>query len=345
MTADRDPELAALLRAALAAEAERVEPAGDGLSRIRRRTAARPSWRDRWLVPGLALAGAAAVIAAVAVLPSVLPSDGGGLPAGAQTTATTRSATPSVPATSSPPTGSPTPDRTSAPVPGATVPPPTRRPTPSPPAPTRTEPAVTDLATVWPYASRAEGGERADRDVRDGVYPYLRDPGLTAVAFVGSFVGRDGLSAARLDAYPPGLRMLVSRDGRPVSTVFLVRVRAADDAPYVVVGASRADIDGPDSLTISAPPAVAGTDPLAVGGVLRRADGDPAPSVTVELREPGQDQPLARASVSVRVEGDATMTWSALLTPKRPATGGVVAAWTTDPDGGVLEFVAAPTAR
>ncbi len=67
-------DLEELLRRSLCTEAERVEPAGDGLRRIRERTVrpARGWWR--WRTPALVLAGAAAVVAALAAAPSVLPS-------------------------------------------------------------------------------------------------------------------------------------------------------------------------------------------------------------------------------------------------------------------------------
>jgi hypothetical protein len=254
-------------------------------------------------VPSLALAGAAAVLAAVAVLPRVLPSDGGDVPPGAART----TAAPASPAASA-----------------------SRTPTPS---------GVVDLATVWPYGSRREGGARADADVAAGRYPDLRDPEATAVDFVGSFVNPDGLTAAPLGAYEQGLRMLVSRDGRPVSTVFLVRVRIGDDAPYAVVNATRAAMDPPDSLTLDPPPPVRTTDAVTVGGTIR-ADGA-EPTVIVELRSPGQDEALAQTTVPVT---GGTGRWSGVLTPLRaPATTGVVAAWTADADGDVLEFVASPT--
>jgi hypothetical protein len=67
-------ELEELLRRSLRAEAERVEPAGDGLRRIREQTVRpRRGWW-RWRTPALVLAGAAAVVAALAAAPSVLPS-------------------------------------------------------------------------------------------------------------------------------------------------------------------------------------------------------------------------------------------------------------------------------
>jgi len=67
-------ELEELLRRSLHTEAEQIEPAGDGLRRIRERTVrpARGWWR--WRTPALVLAGAAAVVAALAAAPAVLPS-------------------------------------------------------------------------------------------------------------------------------------------------------------------------------------------------------------------------------------------------------------------------------
>lgn len=341
MSADRDPELEALLRSALSAEADEVEPAWDGLTRIRARVSARSSWLNRWAMPALALAGAAAVIAAITVLPQVLPDGRGGGTTPAAGSATTGAVSGSASVTSPPAaataTGSPGPAGAStprasgtAPVPGST--------TPS----TSPSEAVSDLATVWPYSSRLQGTKNADADIASGKYPHLRDAAATAVDFVGSFVGRDGLTAQRLDAYPPGVRMRVNRGDIPVSTVFLVRVRAGDDGPYVVVSASRDTLDPAERLTLAAPPAVRSTDAVAVGGQVRRDAGEAAPTVIVELREPGQDEPLAQTTVPVT---SADGSWSTVLTPLRaPATTAVVAAWTADADGGVLEFVAAPTA-
>jgi len=65
-------ELEELLRRSLRTEADQVEPASDGLRRIRERTV-RPS-RWRWRMPALVLAGATAVVAVLAAAPSVLPS-------------------------------------------------------------------------------------------------------------------------------------------------------------------------------------------------------------------------------------------------------------------------------
>ena len=80
-------QLEELLRRSLYVEAERVEPAGDGLRRIRERTA-RPS-PGRWRMPALALAGAAAVVAALVAAPSVLPALTPAPPAGRSAAAPT----------------------------------------------------------------------------------------------------------------------------------------------------------------------------------------------------------------------------------------------------------------
>ena len=339
MTGDR--ELEALLQQALAEQAARVEPAGDGLTRIRERTRRRRGLWSRWSVPALALAGAAAVILGVTLLPSLLPrEDGSPTQPGAQGVSSAPAPTSSAPATVGPTTPSPGRSPTVGPGPGTVTPPRNTSPTASPTAPVE----IQDRQTVWPYATRREGATRADQDVRTGRYPNLRDPALTAVDFVASFVGRDGLTASRLDAYPPGLRMLVSRDGRPVSTVFLVRVRAADDAPYVVVSASRDAIDPQPSLAVLELPPAVGTAGLPVTGTVRRDAGAAGPTVTVQLREPGGTGPLARAAVPVVLDGQPVRVWSTTLSPARALTStGVVAAWTVGADGKVLEFVAAPT--
>lgn len=339
-----DRELEALLRQTLAEEAARVEPAGDGLTRIRERTRQRRGLWSRWSVPALALAAAAAVIIGVTVLPSLLTrEDGSPTQPAAQGVPSAPAATSSAPSKVGPTRPAPSRSPTIGPGPGTVAP--TRPESSSPTAsPTTAAVEIQDRQTVWPYASRREGAARADEDVRNGTYPNLRDPALTAVDFVASFVGRAGLSASRLDAYPPGLRMLVSRDGRPVSTVFLVRVRAADDAPYVVVSASRDAIDPQPSLTVLELPPAAGIAGLPVTGTVRREAGAADPTVEVELREPGGSESLAQTAVPVVLDGQQVRVWSTTLTPARALTSaGVVAAWTADAEGKVLEFVAAPT--
>jgi hypothetical protein len=130
----------------------------------------------------------------------------------------------------------------------------------------------------------------------------------------------------------------------PVSLVYLVRVRIADDSPYVVVGASRATLTGKDSLTISQPPKVVGTDAFTVTGIGRGNQGQGDRTVIVQLREPGSTEALAQQTAALRFDQAPEQTWRAELTPLRPMTStGVVAAWTLDSLGNVVEFVAAPT--
>jgi hypothetical protein len=324
---ERDRDLERLLRAALREQADRQHPAGDGLVRIRARVAARRRWRV-WLTPTLALAGAAAVIAAAVAAPIYLTGSGSErrmLQPGAQPT--------------SPP-----------PATGQASPSPAQPPYGSLGTPYGGDGRLKDMVTVWPYSSRRTASERADRDVQHGTYPRLADAAATAVDFVAAFVGDDqGLSARKYDAYPPGVRELVVRktdNGEvPVSLVYLVRVRVADDAPYVVAGASRAGISDRDSLTISKLPRVVGTNAFTARGITRPLNGVADRTVIVQLREPGSTEVLAQQSAPVRLTGDAEQYWTADLTPLHALSStGVVAAWTLDDAGRVVEFVAAPTA-
>jgi hypothetical protein len=307
-----DRELETLLRRALADEADRIEPAGDGLRRIRERTARRRWDWSRWRVPAQALAGAAALVAAIVAASALLPA---------------------------PPDAPVGPPAASAPSPPVS--------TTAGPSPVEGTPiagaGVNDLAAVWPYPSRRVGYELAERDVAAGRYPDLTRPDVAAVAFVESYVGTDqDLTAESAGGWRAGLRMEVRNGTAPVSLVYLVRVRVGNDAPYVVVDAAR---PGPPTLTLDPPPALAGTAPLRVGGTLRRYPGAAAPALTAQLRDAGAEEPLATAEATVTGRGEDRV-WSATLIPDRAATAptAAVAAWITDPSGGLAEFVAAPTA-
>jgi len=319
-----DDELERLLRGALEDTARRVEPAGDGLVRIRERVAGRRH-RFRWVAPALALAGAAAAVAGVLAAPPYLTgrdrvpglADAGGRPVPLSEPA------------------SPTGDPAGVPSPSGTW-----------GTPMIEDPTLPDRVAIWPYASRRTGLQRGDADVASGRYPHLRDAGQTAVDFVASFVGSDqGLSAVRLGPSGPGVQMKVLRTGVdgtevPVSTVFLVRVRKGDDAPYVVLGASRQAMG--DTLAIFPVPAASG--PFAVNGNVRRSAGDADAVIRLALREPGGTEDVGTAAVTVAPTGDPVRTWTARIAPSRPLAGtGVVAAWTLDGRGRVVEFVAAPT--
>lgn len=304
-----DPELEGLLRRALSEHAQDVQPAGDGLSRIRARTARRGAWA-RWRVPALALAGTAALVVAVVSVPALLPRlDPGPGPV-----------PPASGAASPVPTPSPA---EGTPIPGA---------------------GVNDLVTVWPYPSRQVGYAEAEGDVAAGTYPDLTRPEVAAVAFVESYVGTaPALTARSAGRWKAGLRMEVRRGPVSVSLVYLVRVRVGNDAPYVVVEATRADLA--PSLTLTAPPRLDGAGALGLAGQLRPEPAAAVRAPFVQLREPGRDTPLATARGTVLGAGE-VRTWTATLSPTRAATSGTaaVAVWTTDAAGRVLEFVASPTA-
>jgi hypothetical protein len=308
-----DRELEALLRRALADEAGRIEPGGDGLRRIRERTARRRWDWSRWRVPAQALAGAAALAAAIVAASALLPAppDAPDTPVGP-------------PAASAP---SPPVSTTAGPVESTLI----------------AGAGVIDMTTVWPYPSRRVGYDLAERDIGAGRYPDLTRPDVAAVAFVESYVGTgQDLTAESAGAWKVGLRMEVRNGGAPVSLVYLVRVRIGNDAPYVVVEAGR---PSPPTLTLDPPPALAGTAPLRVGGMVRRYPGDAAPVLTAQLRAAGAEEALATAEATVTGRGEDRV-WSATLAPDRAATAptAAVAAWITDPSGRLAEFVAAPTA-
>jgi hypothetical protein len=348
MTRPDDRNLEDRLRRALRAEAERHQPRGDGLMLIRERVGAR-SRRWAWMRPALALAGSAAVVGAVLAAPTVftgIQRDVTVVNAGGSQVPLSEQATGS---------GSPTPPTESAPSPagsGSPSPSDTGSPSPSDPRATSAAPSeapLQDRVTVWPYPSRFDGRLKADADVESGRFPQLRDPAQTAVDFVESFVGEQELFATSLGPFDPGIRMLVQRrleDGtpEPVSTVFLIRVRYGDDAPYVVAGASREAIDTLASMSIFKVPSVVDTDPLPVQGNVRRPGESPDPTVHVQLRLPGVDEVLAQDTAEITAGPPPLRHWSATLTPLTtlPSTG-VVAAWTLDDAGKVVEFVATPT--
>jgi len=317
-----DRDLEALLRQALAEEAGRIEPAGDGLRRIRERTAG-ARWRarwSRWSTPALALAGAAAVIAAIAVLPKVVPDDGGSRPpaAGGTTSGPAGTATTSPTAPAGPPD-------LSAPATSLLATPPTPEPAPS--AALIPGAGVADMATIWPYAGRAVGYARAEQDIADGTVPDLTRPEVAAAAFVESYLGSDReLTAVSVGAWQAGLRMEVRRGNALVSLVYLVRVRVGNDAPYVVV-----DAIAPGSLTLlpPAPPRVLDGELTALG--TKHSAG----RLDVQLRVPGADRPTAAAGHTVAA-GD----WTARLGRQPGNRVDVVAAWTSDADGDVIAFAA-----
>jgi len=348
MSRDDDRDLERLLRSALDDEARQHEPAGDGLVRIRQRVASRRRW-SVWFKPTLALAGAATVVAGLFAAPSYLVGrdDVPVLVDSRNPARPVPLSEPPSPSADNVPRAAPTQSDSplaASPQTGPTGP---RQSGPSGPwgTPIDGDPELPDRVALWPYPSRRIGHDRADADMASGRYPNLSDAGRTAVDFVASYVGSgQGLSATRLGRADPGVQMLVQRrtaagETVDVSNVFLVRVRKANDSPYVVLGASRTSLG--DGLTIFPPPRLAGTDPVTVTGSVRREPDAADPTIRVSLREPGARDDLGLASTTVALTGASPQTWTAELTPFRPlASTGVVAAWATDADGQVLEFVA-----
>ncbi|HEX5494046.1 MAG TPA: hypothetical protein VFX70_05660 [Mycobacteriales bacterium] len=350
MTNPERRELEDQLRRALNDAAARIHPAGDGLDRIRER-AQRRHRRLGWMRPALGVAAATVVVALAATVPLYLHStstDRGTALGSTTGTATghrtTLTATPAHPVPTSEPESATTHGSSAS---GGI-------------SPTQSSPALPDMTTVWPYGSRREGGHRADQDVADQVHPALRDPRQTALEFIRSFVGTsDPLVADRDTPLAAGIGVTVSRqtgDGnpQPVSLVYLVRVRRGDDAPYVVVDASRPPLDGSSEAMSVQPGMLQGVAPLMVTGTVTPTDptdqanqADQIASVKVELREPGQDQTLASQSPVLSPNPNQTQeqTWTAMLTPIRPLSTptGTVAAWTVDAENHLLNFVAAPT--
>jgi len=199
-----------LMRDTLEAQAQSYEPSGDGLTRIRSRIAARRA-RLRWLLPGIALATAAAGVAGVLVLPSLLPSAETDRPPVAQSGSPGPTSAPS--AEPSGPTGSPSPGQ------------------------------LSDVVTVWPYSSRREAANRAPRDMASGRLPNLSDARTTALFFVRNYVRVLGpLEVVRTGPLEAGAGVTLGRrnpNGQlfDVTTIYLVRVARSDDAAYVVVRA------------------------------------------------------------------------------------------------------------
>jgi hypothetical protein len=342
MNEHEEEQLAALLRKALREEAARHVPAGDGLSLIRERVARRR--RLSWARPVLVMGAVAAVAAAAAILPGTLRgvhrgpdrTDAGG----AGTIATS---------------GLVTPDQATAPV----------TPHPSRTVSIEAEPKVTlppqagvsDVATVWPYGSRAEGYYRAQQDVRTGRHPELYDASDTALSFVHRYVGA-GLKLVPGPTAPSsdgGVSVVVSRllrDGteHPVTRVLLVKVSVDAKAPYVVASAERPDLSDVnpadkgsyDSLTVDPP--VAGTDLIKVSGQARRLSTPLAPQVRVELCDATGASLSFRKITAGQQVSEHVFGWSTTVAvePDQVDQAVSIAAWTLDDRGDPLEFVATP---
>jgi hypothetical protein len=187
---------------------------------------------------------------------------------------------------------------------------------------------VVDLPTVWPYGSRAAGFQDAPADQAAGTYGDLTRPDQVAVRFVGSYLGPRGLVATPLGAYQAGLRVQVDRDGRPITSLYLVRVRVGDDAPYVVVDAAA-----PVGLTLGRVRSVPSSGVFTAGGTVPAGALPPR----VQLRAPGAD--LVLSSAVGEITGTA---WRAGLSLPDGTRAATLTAWTADPDGTIRAFASRP---
>ncbi|HEY6744500.1 MAG TPA: hypothetical protein VI357_02160 [Mycobacteriales bacterium] len=210
----------------------------------------------------------------------------------------------------------------------ALEPAPARQPAAAPaPGPTPIPGAgVNDLRTVWPYGSRAEGFREAPADQAAGTYGDLTRPDQVAVRFVRSYLPDDSIRARSLGAYRAGLRMQVYFDGKPMTRVYLVRVRVGDDAPYVVVDAES------DRISIEA------QRPPASGGFNLHGTTTGSSVAEVRLRAAGSGTTLELADATVTEVGSGWIAPFRLPPGSRDVTA---AAWAAGPDLS-LSFAARP---
>ena len=327
MTPD-DGELVDRLRRALRAEAERVAPAGDGLIRIRARVGERRR-RLLWLRPMLVVTAAAGVASLAIAAPALLREIGQRRPAPPTAAGPGPSSSPPVTVLES---------RVGAGGSPRTLPP---------------ESGVTDMRTVWPYVSRAEGYYSAGADVSSGRHPELTDAAQAAVTFVRRYVGpRVTLSAGGTTAQDRGVAVVVNRrlangDSHPVTQVHLVQVSKDGSAPYVVADAQRPALGDHVVLSLVPPtePVQPGTDHITVSGTIRRPGAAEPPAVHVEVGDAsGAALSFNRAVSAASGTAPGTFTWTASISldPDQVDRAVSVAAWTLDGDADVLEFVAAP---
>jgi hypothetical protein len=332
MTDHDERELAELLRRALHAEAARHVPTGAGLRRIQERVRAKQ--RFGWARPVLVMGAVAAVATAAAVLPAALRQ-------------ATRSNTPDTAA------GGPAQLSTASLV----VP----RSTASQAAPTLTLPpgaGVSDMPTVWPYGSRAQGYYRAPTDVKSR-HPELIDPARTALSFVHRYVGnRVKLVTGPSTKTPGGVSVVVSRvleDGtrHAVTRVLLVPVSLASAAPYLVAAAERPSLPAVEprdparltALTVLTPgPLDTAANRIRVTGSLIRPLDRGMPKVKVELCDAAGTSLSFNQTIATLSPDKASYTWVTQISvdPDQVGDAASIAAWTLDDNSDVLEFVALP---
>lgn len=317
-----DRDLEALLRQALRERADLVQPAGDGLAKIRER-AARRRRRMAWLRPGIAAVAAALAILAAVGIPALLNRSGPpGQDAASQPTAS-HSATPRAKAT-----------------PKATATPQSAAPTPTAQQPGATQPSVAPNRVVgvpvWPYGSSADAMASASAN------PELTDPAALAKKFVEAFVygARLTTQLSYENSKTATVQVIRSDLSRPVCTVELQRV-SPKSAAYVVTAAQT------DHMTMKPVGPLMGANSVKVVGTLR---SDPSESgnlgnvYSAILVPDGTTQAKRITAQPGSMSGSQQdQSWSVTVNPpKRIAQPGIVAAWTVDLNGEVLDFAAQP---
>jgi hypothetical protein len=356
MSSHREPDLEDLLRRALHEHAERITPADDGLMRIRdqigrrrrpwsirtSRPAAGGAGRGR-LRPALTAAAVASAVAAVVALPVALHDHDGqphrgfaashsgphALESAPGPTATGQRSGGERPQTRLDKATSSVAEPTPAPGSGAADSGPADLGTaPSPDE--ATSPTASPLA-AWPYQSAAEAVKHVKSDDR------LRRPELLATEFVGQFVPADLLSTGRITKGDGAdLAVTVQRKDTDAVVCVVHLVPIADASPSYLVK----DATAPD-LTVNAPPTVTKTPAVKLDG---KFAAEPAQTARIWA---GVGSPDATGKITPSdnstVAPDSSGTWAMTVAPTPLITqNGVVAVWSVDADGDVLQFAAVP---
>jgi hypothetical protein len=321
---DRDDrDLEELLRRALQEQASRVHPAGDGLAKIQHR-AARRRRRLNWIRPVVAAAAAAIAVVAAVEAPSLLnrghhDTDTASQP-GAGSTASVR------------------PDRTPAlksrpGTPTSTAPQAHATPAPTTLVPDQSSPTKAgEVLAAWPYGDQATAVAHASKD------GTLRSPQKLAQSFVSSFISTGTASPVDLSteqAVQNGKTLSVTVDrpdvGRQICTVQLLQLGSAP-LSYVVTGARS------DNLTVRTSRRVTGELSIPVSGTASPSGA--AANVWSALLVPDGSMTAATRDIE-SVGAPPAPRWSIPLNPKVAAsTPAIVAAWTVDKSGKVLDFAA-----
>ncbi len=304
-----DQDLEALLRQALRERADLVQPTGDGLAKIQER-AARRHRRMAWLRPSIAaVAAALAVLAAVGIPALVNRSGPSGQDAASQGLGSHSAATPRAKATPRKTT-----PKTAAPSPGAT-------------------PNRVQGVPAWPYRDSADAMASA------GANSELTDPATLAVKFVKAFVSLDAniTPEPAVDNGKIATVQIVRSDlsQRPVCTVQLQRI-SPNSRAYVVTAAET------DKLTMKPVEPIEGSTSVRVAGTVQPTTAT-VNTVYSGLLLPNGSTNAKRVAAQPTDLNPQNRTWSITVNTQQQVTRpGIVAAWTVDLKGDVLDFAAQP---